>query len=73
MHTLVQMVAAGIGVTLAPRLAVDAQIARGAGISLSRLEAPGSRRIGLAWRRASSRAGEFRLLARTLRELTSPE
>ena len=70
LHTLVQMVAAGIGVTLVPRLAVDAHIARGTGISLSRLAMPASRRIGLAWRRTSLRAEEFRRLGDTLRELT---
>ena len=70
LHTLVQMVAAGIGVTLVPGLAVDARIAVGTGISLSRLAVPASRRIGLAWRRTSLRAEEFRLLADTLRELT---
>ena len=70
LHTLVQMVAAGIGVTLVPRLAVDAHIARGTGISLSRLATPASRRIGLAWRRTSLRAEEFRRLGDALRELT---
>ena len=70
LHTLVQMVAAGIGVTLVPRLAVDSRIAEGMGISLSRLAVPASRRIGLAWRRTSLRAKEFRLLADMLRELT---
>ncbi len=70
LHTLVQMVAAGIGVTLVPQLAVDARIAQGTGLSLSRLAAPASRRIGLAWRRTSLRAQEFRQLADTLRELT---
>ena len=70
LHTLVQMVAAGIGVTLVPQLAVDARIAQGTGLSLSRLAMPASRRIGLAWRRTSLRAQEFRLLADTLRELT---
>ena len=69
LHTLVHMVAAGIGVTLIPRLAVDAHIAQGADISLSRLAVPASRRIGLAWRGTSSRAEEFRLLATTLRQL----
>ena len=56
--------------TLVPRLAVDGQIDEGTGISLSRLAVPASRRIGLAWRRTSLRAEEFRLLADTLRELT---
>ena len=69
LHTLVQMVAAGIGVTLVPRIAVEARIARGTGISLAPLAAPASRRIGLAWRRTSLKAEEFRLLAGALREL----
>ncbi len=69
LHTLVQMVAAGIGVTLVPQLAVDAQIALGTNISLSRLATPAARRIGLAWRKTSLRAEEFRLLADTLRKL----
>ena len=69
LHTLVQMVAAGIGVTLVPRIAVEARIDRGTGISLAPLAAPASRRIGLAWRRTSLRAEEFRLLAGALREL----
>ncbi|MCY4004972.1 MAG: hydrogen peroxide-inducible genes activator [Rhodospirillales bacterium] len=67
LHTLVQMVAAGIGVTLVPRLAVDARIALGADISLSRLAAPASRQIGLAWRRTSLRAKEFQMFASVLR------
>jgi len=70
LHTLVQMVAAGIGVTLIPRIAVEAHVTQGTGISLARLAAPASRHIGLAWRRTSLRAEEFRLLASTLRELT---
>ena len=69
LHTLVQMVAAGIGVTLIPRIAVEAQVTRGTEISLARFAAPASRRIGLAWRRTSLRAEEFRMLAGALREL----
>ena len=71
LHTLVQMVAAGIGVTLIPRLAVDAQITRGTDLSLSRLRVPASRQVGLAWRRTSLRVDDYRLLATTLRELTA--
>ncbi len=69
LHTLVQMAAAGIGVTLVPQLAVDAHITQGTGLSLSRLAMPASRRIGLAWRRKSLRVQEFSLLADALREL----
>ncbi|MDE0453113.1 MAG: LysR substrate-binding domain-containing protein [Gammaproteobacteria bacterium] len=71
LYTLVQMVAAGIGVTLIPRLAVDANVIQGTGISLSRLAAPASRDIGLAWRPTSLRTDDFRLLAKTLREMPS--
>ena len=70
LHTLVHMVAAGIGVTLIPRLAVDAHIAQGTDIWLSPLGVPVSRQIGLAWRQTSLREEEFRLLANALRDLT---
>ncbi len=73
LHTLVHMVAAGIGVTLVPRLAVDAHIAWGTDVSLARLAAPAARQIGLAWRTGSSRAEEFRLLASILSQLTDSE
>ena len=69
LHTLVQMVAAGIGVTLIPRLAVDAHITQGTNVTLSRISAPAFRQIGLAWRRTSLRFEDFRQLANTLREL----
>ena len=69
LHTLVQMVAAGIGVTLIPQIAVDAHITQGTDVSLSRLSVPASRQLALAWRRTSLRFEDFRLLADTLREL----
>ena len=69
LHTLVQMVAAGIGVTLIPRLAVDADIVRGTDIVLAPLVAPASREIALAWRRTSVPTDDCRLLASTLREI----
>ena len=71
LHTLVQMVAAGIGVTLIPQLAVDAQITQGTDISLSLLGMPASRQIGMAWRKTSLRTEDYRSLANTLRELTN--
>ncbi len=70
LHTLVQLVAAGIGVTLIPRLAIEAGIIEKTGISLSRLAVPASRQIGLAWRHSSLRTNDFRTLAATLRKLT---
>ena len=70
LHTLVHMVAAGIGATLIPRLAADAHIAQGTDISLLPINVPVSRQIGLAWRQTSLRQEEFRLLANALRGLT---
>ena len=71
LHTLVQMVAADVGVTLIPQLAIDAHITQGTDISLSRLSVPASRQIGLVWRRSSLRTKDFQLLGNTLRELTT--
>lgn len=64
LHTLIQMVAGGLGITLVPKLAVDAGLTRDTGVKLRRLEGTGGwRSIGLAWRDGSHRAAEFRGLA----------
>lgn len=68
LHTLVQMVAAGIGVALIPKLAVDAAITNDANVSLSRTKLPAFRRIGVAWRTTSSRTRDFQTLTRFFRE-----
>ncbi len=63
LHTLIQMVAGGLGVTLVPRMAVDAGITAGTGVELRPLEGAGGwRTISLAWRPNSPRAGEYRAL-----------
>ncbi|WP_426957802.1 hydrogen peroxide-inducible genes activator [Muricoccus radiodurans] len=69
LHTLVQMVAGGLGVTLLPRLAVDGGVLSGATLEIRPLEEPASRTIGLAWRARSPRAGEFRGLARVIADV----
>jgi LysR family transcriptional regulator, hydrogen peroxide-inducible genes activator len=67
LHTLVQMVAGGLGVTLLPRLAVASGIAEGTGVALRPLAGEGAGRIlGLAWRPNSARAAEYRSLAPVL-------
>ena len=67
--TLVQMAANGLGVTLAPKMAIDAGIVRGLDLHVAPLEADTpSRRIALAWRRTSGRKETFRKLAGILRE-----
>lgn len=70
LHTLVQMVANGLGVTLLPRLALDANILRGTELVAKPLakDAP-SREIALVWRRGTGRREEFQLLAHTLTDL----
>ena len=63
--TLVQMVAAGAGVTLLPRIAVATETAR-SGVRVRPLTPPPSRTIVLAWRASSPLAPAFAALGRTL-------
>jgi LysR family hydrogen peroxide-inducible transcriptional activator len=63
LHTLVQMAASGLGVTLLPRLAVAGAVLAGTGLVTRPLDNGMSRLIGLAWRARSPRAEEFRALA----------
>ena len=73
LHTLVQMVANGLGVTLLPEMALEAGILRGLELSALPLEAASPfRRIGLVWRRTSGRKETFRRLAATLRAACAP-
>ncbi|WP_037502190.1 hydrogen peroxide-inducible genes activator [Sphingomonas jaspsi] len=68
LHTLVQMVSNGLGVTFVPQMAVDAGLLDGTKVEARRLEEPrGSRRIVLAWRKSSPREDEFRMLAASLK------
>ena len=71
LHTLVQMVAGGMGVTLLPKIAADGGAARGAAVETRRFEFPVvGRSIGIAWRAGGSRAEDARLIADTLRKKT---
>ncbi len=68
LHTLVQMVDNGLGVTLVPQMAVDAGLLSYTSIRVRALEsAAATRQIALIWRHGSPRAKEFQLLAETLR------
>ena len=61
--TLVQMVSGGVGVTLVPEIALDAECGSDRTIRTIPFGANApSRTIGLAWRPSSSRKEEFRLL-----------
>jgi LysR family hydrogen peroxide-inducible transcriptional activator len=69
LHTLVQMVDNGLGVTLLPEMAIEAGILKGTNVIARALDAERpSRRIALAWRKGSPRAKEFRLLADALKQ-----
>jgi LysR family hydrogen peroxide-inducible transcriptional activator len=68
LHTIVQMVDNGLGVTMLPEMAIDAGILHDTHVVARPLKAPhASREIALVWRKNSPRAEEFRLLASELR------
>jgi LysR family hydrogen peroxide-inducible transcriptional activator len=74
LHTLVQMVASNLGVTLVPQLALDGGVLAGTNVAVRPLlperggePAPG-RMLALAWRARSPRAAEFRALAPAIAE-----
>jgi len=68
LHTLVQMVDNGLGMTLIPEMAVTAGILTGTRVVARHLDADHpSRRIALVWRKGSPREKEFRMLADALK------
>ncbi|MCJ8157120.1 hydrogen peroxide-inducible genes activator [Sphingomonas sp. LaA6.9] len=70
LHTLVQMVDNGLGVTLLPEMALDAGILEGTAIEARPLDAENpARRIALVWRKGSPREKDFQLLAEVLRDV----
>jgi LysR family hydrogen peroxide-inducible transcriptional activator len=70
LETLRQMVAANVGVTLLPTLAVKPPVARSENIHLLRFtDSQPSRSIAMAWRRSSAMAGFLQHLAQVFREL----
>ena len=70
LHTLVQMVDNGLGLTFVPGMAIEAGILSGTGVDARPLRSDhGFRRIALIWRRSSPREAEFQLLASALRRI----
>ncbi|WP_305096324.1 hydrogen peroxide-inducible genes activator [Croceibacterium aestuarii] len=68
LHTLVQMVDNGLGMTMLPQMAIDAGILHETEVVARPLKAKNpSREIALVWRKNSPRGEEFRLLAEELR------
>ncbi len=69
LHTLVQMVGSGLGVSLVPAMAVEAGLARGVPISVLQLDAGSPKReIVIAWRKGSSRGVEGGMLAEVFKD-----
>jgi len=70
LHTLVQMVDNGLGLTFVPGMAIDAGILAGTGVDARPLRSEHNyRQIALIWRRSSPRENEFRMLAESLRAI----
>ena len=70
LHTLVQMVDNGLGLTFIPAMAIEAGILDGTEVDAKPLRSDhGSREIALIWRRSSPREAEFQLLATAIRRL----
>ncbi|MDE1466473.1 hydrogen peroxide-inducible genes activator [Aurantiacibacter sp. D1-12] len=68
LHTLVQMVDNGLGLTMLPQMAIDAGILHETDVVARPLKgAKTSRQIALVWRTNSPRSEEFKLLAEELR------
>lgn len=66
--TLVHMVAGGLGVSLLPKLAIDAGVTSGADVELRPFNTPLiGRRIGIAWRTGSPRAAEAQMIGEVVR------
>lgn len=67
LHTLVQMVENGLGISMVPQMAVDAGLLSQTHIVTRPLDSPhDTRMIALVWRRNSPREKEFQMLAETL-------
>jgi LysR family hydrogen peroxide-inducible transcriptional activator len=72
LHTLVQMVDNGLGLTFVPAMAIEAGILEGTAVEARPLKSDhGYRRIALVWRRSSPREEEFLLLAEALRQIAA--
>jgi LysR family hydrogen peroxide-inducible transcriptional activator len=69
LRTLVQMVAAELGVTLMPQIAVDSELASSRNVVIRPLSPDKPfRTLVLAWRQTSPRGAEFRVLGNLIRE-----
>jgi LysR family hydrogen peroxide-inducible transcriptional activator len=69
LHTLVQMVANGLGMTLLPAMSVDADVLGETHLQLKHFSNENvSREVGMAWRKSDPRREEYLLLAEFVKE-----
>lgn len=66
--TLVEMVDADLGITFLPEMARGSSLLRNTRVRMRPLGEQSHRKIGLAWRKGSGRAEEFRLLGNFIRD-----
>lgn len=69
LQTLLQMVAADIGVTFVPTMASQALETAGLNLELHKMANDSYREIGLVWRKYSSRSEEFEMLGALIKSL----
>ncbi|MCK0150511.1 hydrogen peroxide-inducible genes activator [Marivita sp. S6314] len=73
LSTLVQMVGAGMGVTLIPEMALNLEL-RAANVSVARFPKPSpSRTIGMVWRKSNPLADQLMQIAAVVRGVGRPE
>ena len=69
LHTLVQMVANGLGMTLLPAMSIDADVLGDTHLQLKHFSNENvSREVGMAWRKSDPRREEYLLLAEFVKE-----
>lgn len=74
LNTLARMVAADVGVTLLPSIALPTEVRPRDPVTVRKFAKRGPERtIGLAWRKTSARVADFEILAKILREQASEQ
>ena len=72
LHTLVQMVANGLGVTLLPAISIAADVLGDTDLQVREFGPENvSRKIGMAWRKSDPRREEYLLLSEFIKANTS--
>ena len=68
LYSLVQMVDSDLGVTFVPQMAIESGLLKNTRVQTKAMKDKSYREIGLAWRKASVRKQEFKLLADVILE-----